>query len=455
MKISQKILFYMLPLVVLPLMLLGAFSFISSKNNTEQQAKTRINSHLQQNLQQIQSYYQGIESTLNLLSKSKRVEQYLNADANKLLAQPQKLQLSRALVDSFSQYASSYLDFYEIRLLSPTGMEEVRFSTDSATNAFEDESQTDYFNRIKNMADEQGMFLIINPDNDEIALLAAKKIYRKTVGEQMIPDFAGYLVFTVRPSVVIEVVNREFGASGVNFVTNERGIVLFAAQSYMQGTVLPISLFGQLKAIIDSDELADVDDHNVAMRYQGARLPNGYLLFSGIAKAEILADRQHLGLVSVISTLVVMIVVPLLLYFFLRTLVLLPISELTMAKQAVGKGNLDVHLDSQQSDEIGELYSSFNVMVRQLKAYRQRESDNKLHLEDQILGRTKALKDANRELESSNQALEEARTTAEQANELKSSFLANMSHEIRTPLTAIIGFTEEAMKVQSGVDEQQ
>ena len=125
-----------------------------------------------------------------------------------------------------------------------------------------------------------------------------------------------------------------------------------------------------------------------------------------------------------------------------------------MAKQAIGKGNLDVHLDAQQSDEIGELYSSFNVMVRQLKAYRQRESDNKLHLEEQILGRTKALKDANQALENTNLALEEARVTAEQANELKSSFLANMSHEIRTPLTAIIGFTEEAMKVQSGEDEQ-
>jgi signal transduction histidine kinase/DNA-binding NarL/FixJ family response regulator len=454
MKINQKILFYMLPLVVLPLMLLGAFSFFSAKNNTEQQAKTRINSHLQQNLQQIQSYYQGIESTLNLLSQSKPVEQYLNADANKLLAQPQKLQPNHALMDSFSGYAASYLDFYEVRLLSPTGMEEVRFSTQSATNVFEDESQTDYFSRIKSMTDPQGMFLIINPDNDEIALLAAKKLYRHAVDDGTSPDFAGYLIFTVRPSMVIEAVNREFGASGVNFVTNERGIVLFAAQSYLQGTVLPISLFGQLKAIVGSDELADVNYKNVVMRFGGTRLPNGYLLFNGIAKDEILADRQHLGLVSVVSTLVVMIGVPFLLYFFLRRLVLLPISELIMAKQAVGKGNFDVYLDSHQSDEIGELYSSFNVMVRQLKAYQQRESDNKLHLEDQIIGRTKVLKEANRELENTNQALEAARTTAEQANELKSSFLANMSHEIRTPLTAIIGFTEEAIKVRNPKDAQ-
>jgi PAS domain S-box-containing protein len=38
--------------------------------------------------------------------------------------------------------------------------------------------------------------------------------------------------------------------------------------------------------------------------------------------------------------------------------------------------------------------------------------------------------------------LEQARRTAEQANQAKTAFLAHFGHEIRTPLTAILGFTE-------------
>ena len=55
--------------------------------------------------------------------------------------------------------------------------------------------------------------------------------------------------------------------------------------------------------------------------------------------------------------------------------------------------------------------------------------------EERMSAHTRALEDANKALQASSEA-------AEQATRAKSEFLANMSHEIRTPMTAILGFAE-------------
>ena len=68
---------------------------------------------------------------------------------------------------------------------------------------------------------------------------------------------------------------------------------------------------------------------------------------------------------------------------------------------------------------------------------------------DMVDRRTRALKDAHRELAQQNKLLRNlntdltvARKAAEQGNRAKSEFLATVSHELRTPLNAILGFSQ-------------
>lgn len=94
------------------------------------------------------------------------------------------------------------------------------------------------------------------------------------------------------------------------------------------------------------------------------------------------------------------------------------------------------------------------VLLYLFYIYRKNEMAQKAQLEEMVTDRTQDLALANIELARSIESLEEARETAEHANQLKSTFLANMSHEIRTPLTAIIGFTEHALNPEENKQER-
>ncbi|ATC93804.1 hybrid sensor histidine kinase/response regulator [Pseudoalteromonas tunicata] len=128
---------------------------------------------------------------------------------------------------------------------------------------------------------------------------------------------------------------------------------------------------------------------------------------------------------------------------FILTLVVLPIFVNKRIKENTARLENEINLITDKKDyhltvstDLGIGLNKIAILINQLlNSVKESESlhlvaEDKLHglqlsLENQIMSRT--------------QELEKAITSAQQANETKTTFLATMSHEIRTPMNGIIG----------------
>jgi len=440
-KLSIRLLWYITPLVILPLLFLGGFTLTNVTSSTQKQAELIVSRFVEQQQQKVFNYIDSFHSTTKLLSTSPVLSDFLADDLRDSGNYTRRL---GALMDVFASYSEAYPDIISVNLVSPSGRSNAYYSSNLNTAP----TQYPFFSRVLQSNLRQQQFMVQKSDGTT-SLYFIQRIYSADYYLKR-PQQLGFIILHVEPSILNTSILESPYNNTLNLLLTEDGKILFSSDYDKRGQYISEYELKQIHNLADLGKLSTIElssiDKIERMIY-AVQMSGGYYYVSTIPKALLYQSGKAISLITALIVIISVITLPMLIFIVVRNLLLNPIELLGAASHRVGDGDLSVYLPAHNNDEVGVLFNDFNHMVNQIRHYQDELEEYKHHLEDKVESRTKALETMNSQLES-------AIAQAEQANQLKSRFLANMSHEIRTPLTAIMGFTEQLIHNKKAASDE-
>jgi methyl-accepting chemotaxis protein len=155
----------------------------------------------------------------------------------------------------------------------------------------------------------------------------------------------------------------------------------------------------------------------------------GRVILIGFSLKSIQETLKDIVVHNILVGLGSLILVISVIFLVLRKGILNPLKKMAMVCQKVGRGDLDVQVDIKSKTEIGELATTFNQMIEDLKKSQTALEEAKTTLETKVKERTKELEELNKNLEK--KVRERTQELQERVDELEKFYESTIGRELK------------------------
>jgi diguanylate cyclase (GGDEF)-like protein len=357
----------LIPLIILPLLVLGwvAYSLLmeDARNRTQYQMSTL----LEQIESQTETQLRTARANASLFASNALIKQYIRERGSF----GDSYNLEQQAMDLLFNYQLAYPEYYEIRIITRDGKEQLRSVLGNVANRTTDESSSSHFIATVNNPGITYTTFYRNPDNNQPALLTSKPLFlpnKKEVDGQK--ELYGYLMLTIDLGFLeTQAKNDKVGENGEVFFTNDNGTILFHPSTEQVGKQLPVELFRQSRLNANGSTRIDGQFQGKNAHFQAIRLHDWLYAFVVYQEDELLAKSISLGWTVTVITFIAILIAITFMFVILKKQLITPIRKLSLAASEMGRGQVLVPIDIDSDDEIGELATTFREMGKNLNHY--------------------------------------------------------------------------------------
>ena len=375
MNLKSKTIALLTPLIIIPILLIGAVSLDKIKQTTEDKLTTRVNTLLDQISRHIISIEHVAKANLKMLSEHHLLRKYA-ATEDKVVRYEI---LMPGVLSLFKNLQESMPDYLEIKFITPDGYEDAYWNLYDTVNIEESIANKPYFDDLIKSNKVENSQIIFDENTNQTSLLVSHKISVindavDNYGSE--PQFRGYLAILVDLSILKkEIDSNTISQSGYLSVIDSSGKLLFSPSNYADESATPHHdlmshsdlLINNIISKQNNSSRAEIDHIGSNVFVYWKNMISGTTLVGIIPENDLIEDSYELGKTVLIFTVFITLLVVLFVLASLQYLIMRPIELLNFAVQEIGNGNLNIDIDTGRNDEIGVLSKSFAEMSASLK----------------------------------------------------------------------------------------